>query len=63
MLKLKIVFYKDTKRFTSYKIGSEDGIVGMVYLPSGIDHDQLPFEVIDRDHPNHATELAKIETK
>ncbi len=63
MLKLKLVFCKDTKRFASYKIGSDEGIVGNVYLPKGIDHAQLPFEVFGPDHPDQATELAKIENK
>ena len=57
---MKAVYVKQTKRFACYKIVSEEGVNGSLYLPNGYDKDVIEITMIGPDHPDHTKELAKI---
>lgn len=60
---MKAVFEKSTKNFARYKIVSDYGVNGSLYLPSGYNPETIEIEVIGPNHPNHAEESAKMNQK
>lgn len=60
---MKAIFEKPTKNLARYKIVSEDGVKGSLYLPSGYNKDVIEITIIGPDHPDHAEESAKMNQK
>jgi len=60
---LKVIFEKSTKSFDRYRILSKEGIRGSIYFPRGMQLDNVSFQVVPFDHPEHAQGLDDLENQ